>query len=40
MNGKDAEIPDETPESCLANSGQNPLEAKRCERQPNNAIEY
>jgi len=37
MNGKDAEIPDETPESCLAKSGRNPQNAKRCERHPNTA---
>jgi RNA-directed DNA polymerase len=39
MNGKGAEIPDETPESCLARGGQNPHDAKRCERQPNTATE-
>lgn len=39
MNGKDAEISDEIPESCLAGSGRNPQEAKRCERQPNTATE-
>lgn len=39
MDGKDAEIPDEIPESCLASSGQNPQEAKRCERHPNTATE-
>ena len=33
MNGKDAEIPSEKSESCLARSGRNLREAKRCERQ-------
>jgi hypothetical protein len=37
MNGKCAEIPDEIPESCLEDSGQNLQKAKRCERQQNTA---
>ena len=39
MNGKDVEIPNERSESCLAGSGRNLREAKRCERPPNTATE-
>lgn len=38
MNGKDAEIPNEKSESCIAGSGRNLREAKRCERQTITAI--